>query len=236
MTQKTAKELYDTWHGELGQIEDNCDSPWHQMAKQHLNDLNGLRVLEIGCGRGGFSKYLAAHGANLIAADFSDTAVSITKRFLANEQNCEALVADIQNLPFADHTFDIVISLETLEHVPNPDLGLAELVRVTKPAGKLIISTPNYFGLLGLYRTYREMTGRGYTEVGQPINHPLKVFDRVKKMKQLKCSVDHVDGCGHYLYIPRTYGIRMTWLDHPRFFSKWFAAHSLTVATKLSIE
>jgi 2-polyprenyl-3-methyl-5-hydroxy-6-metoxy-1,4-benzoquinol methylase len=230
----TAKELYDKWHEEVGQQgEDRSNSPWHLMAKQHLRKLADRKVLEIGCGRGGFSKYLLECGADLVAADFSDAAVAIAKQLLSNAPHCEAIVADIQDLPFSDNSFDVVVSLETLEHVPDPDKGLVELVRVTKPGGKLVISTPNYFGLLGLYRTYRELTGRGFTEVGQPINHPLKVMDRVRKLKQLKCKMDVVDGCGHYLYIPRTYGIRMTWLDNPRFIMKWFAAHSLTVATKI---
>lgn len=234
MSNSTAKELYDKWHGELSEHEeDNSNAPWHQMTKQHLGDIQGRKVLEIGCGRGGFSKYLLDCGADLVAADFSDTAVTITKRLLPNMSNFEAVVADIQNLPFSDSVFDIVVSLETLEHVPDPDKGLAELVRVTKLGGQLMISTPNYFGLLGLYRTYREVTGRGFSEVGQPINHPLKLIDRVRKLKQLKCKVNVVDGVGHYLYIPRTYGIRMTCLDQPRFLMKWIAAHSLTVATKI---
>jgi ubiquinone/menaquinone biosynthesis C-methylase UbiE len=233
-TNNRTKELYDNWHSELGELgEDDSNSPWHQMVKQHLGDIKGLKVLEIGCGRGGFSRYLLECGADLVAADFSDAAVALTNRLLLNQPNFEAVVADIQNLPFSDNAFDVVISLETLEHVPEPDKGLSELVRVTKTGGKLIISTPNYFGLLGLYRAYREITGRGFTEVGQPINNPVKVMDRVRKLKQLKCTVDLVDGCGHYLYIPRTYPIRMAWLDHPRFLMKWLAAHSLTVATKI---
>lgn len=234
MNNSTAKDLYDKWHDEIGQQgEDSSNSPWHLMAKQHLGNLSGLKVLEIGCGRGGFSKYLLESGAELVAADFSDSAVAIAKRLLQNAPHCEAIVADIQDIPFPDNTFDVVVSLETLEHVPDPDKGLAELVRVTKGGGKLIIATPNYFGLLGLYRKYREVTGRGFSEVGQPINHPLKVIDRVHKLQQLKCTVDLVDGVGHYLYIPRTYGIRMTWLDNPKYIMKWFAAHSLTVATKI---
>jgi 2-polyprenyl-3-methyl-5-hydroxy-6-metoxy-1,4-benzoquinol methylase len=234
MNNSTAKELYNQWHDQLSQQEeDSSNSPWHLMAKQHLGNLKGRKVLEIGCGRGGFSRYLLECGADLVAADFSDTAIANTQRLLQNIAYCEAVVADIQDIPFSDNTFDVVVSLETLEHVPDPDKALTELVRVTKPSGKLVISTPNYFGLLGLYRIYRELTGRGFTEVGQPINHPVRVIDRVRNLKQLKCRVDVVDGCGHYLYIPRTYGIRMTWLDNPRFIMKWFAAHSLTVATKL---
>ena len=234
MGSSTDKELYDQWHSELGeQGEYNSDSPWHQMSKQHLGNIQGRKVLEIGCGRGGFSQYLLECGADLVAADFSDSAVTITNQLLSNKPNFEAVVADIQNMPFPDNTFDVVISLETLEHVPDPDKGLTELLRVTKPGGRTIVSTPNYFGLLGLYRTYREFTGKGFSEVGQPINHPLKLIDRVRKLRELHCNIDTIDGVGHYLYIPRTYGIRMTWLDRPRFLMKWIAAHSLTIATKI---
>lgn len=233
MENNTAREIYNEWHQNLEPLDDPADSPWHQMAKQYLPNLKHQKVLEIGCGRGGFSAYLVEQGANLVAADFSDAAVAITRKRLQPYAHCEARVADIQALPFADRTFDVVVSLETLEHVPDPAKGLAELVRVTKVGGQLIISTPNYFGLLGLYRFYREVTGRGFSEVGQPINHPLKVRDRVQQLQALQCRVDVVDGCGHYLYIPRTYGIRMTWLDRPKALTKWFAAHSLTVATKL---
>jgi len=98
MSNSTAKELYDKWHGELGEHEkDNSNSPWHQMTKQHLGDIQSRKVLEIGCGRGGFSKYLLECGADLVAADFSDTAVAITKRLLPNMSNFKAVVADIQN-------------------------------------------------------------------------------------------------------------------------------------------
>ena len=230
---QSAEKLYDTWHEEIAQLEeDHTNGPWHLMTKRHLGDIRGKRVLEIGCGRGGFSKYLLECGANLVAADFSPAAVAIAKRLLTDSLPCDVRVADIQNIPFSDNEFDVVISLETLEHVPDWEKGLAELVRVTKPDGELIITTPNYFGSLGLYRSYRNLTGRPFTEVGQPINNPLKVKDRVRKLKKLGCQVKVVDGCGHYLYLPRHNPIRVTWMDNPRFLMKWFAAHALTVSTK----
>lgn len=233
MNLEKAREIYDQCHKKLGPDGDDANAPWHQMAKRYLDNLRDKKVLEIGCGRGGFSMYLASIGANLTAADFSAEAIRIAGQRLRQFENCELMMADVQEVPFPDETFDLVVSLETLEHVPNPDGGLAELVRVTKLGGRLIISTPNYFGLLGIYRTYREITGRGYTEVGQPINQPIKVGQRVKRLKTLGCRVDVVDGCGHYLYLPRIRPIPMTWLDHPRQITKWFAAHSSTVATKI---
>jgi 2-polyprenyl-3-methyl-5-hydroxy-6-metoxy-1,4-benzoquinol methylase len=228
-----SREIYDQWHTKWGPDKDGPDSPWHQMAKRAVDNLDGKSVLEIGCGRGGFSAYLASLGAKLTAADFSCAAVRMAREQLRRFESCELITADVQNVPFPDGSFDVAISLETLEHVPQPDQGLAELVRVTKLDGKLIISTPNYFGLLGIYRAYREATGRRYTEIGQPINQPLKLKERVRKLRELGCRIGVVDGCGHYLYLPRIRPIRMRWLDHPRVLTKWLAAHSLTVATKL---
>lgn len=234
MEQKVG-DLYDIWHEEVAQREeDHTNAPWHLMTKRYLGDIKGKRVLEIGCGRGGFSKYLYSCGADLVAADFSPSAVSIAKHLLTDATGCDIRVADIQAIPFGDDEFDLVVSLETLEHVPDWGKGLAELVRVAKPGGHIIITTPNYFGLLGLYRIYRNITGRPYTEVGQPINNPIKVQDRVRNLKKLGCHVDIVDGCGHYLYLPGHNPMRMTLLDNPRFIMKWFATHSLTVATKKS--
>lgn len=232
MNLDTNTELYDKWHEDVAQREeDHDDGPWHFMAKIHLGDIQGKRILEIGCGRGAFSKYLVAQGADLVAADFSPSAVMETKRLLDGSP-CDIRVADIQQIPFGDNEFDLVISLETLEHVPDCEKGLSELVRVTKPGGRVIVTTPNYFGSLGLYRSYRNFTGRPYTEVGQPINNPVTLKDRVRSLKKLGCRMDAVDGCGHYLYLPGRNPTRLAWMDSPRFLMKWFATHSLTVATK----
>lgn len=228
--------LYDEWHQSLlfQDGEDQAEGPWHEMARPHLGSLKGLKVLEIGCGRGGFSRYLLEQGANLVAADFSESAVEITRQRLSGLPQWEARIADVQNIPYPAGAFDLVVSLETLEHVPDPTRGLAELVRVTRPGGgRLIITTPNYFGGLGMYRVYRLLTRRGYTEVGQPVYVPVTLKDRVRYLKRLGCRVDVVDGCGHYLYFPGRYPMRVPWLDNPRAFMKWFAVHSLTVATRI---
>lgn len=234
MSQAPVKDLYNQWHTKQAEQlnEDNHQAPWHQMVKPHLGDLNGKKTLEIGCGRGGFSRYLLEQGADLVAADFSDSAVAISSQLLQQFPQCQPIVADIQNIPYPDNTFDVVISLETLEHVPDPDQGLKELVRVTRPGGKVIITTPNYFGLLGLQRKYREVSGKGFSEGGQPINQPLQLSDRIHKLKKLNCQVTVVDGCGHYLYLPKRDPVRIHCLDYPRFLTKWLAAHSLTVAIK----
>ena len=202
------------------------------LARTHLGDIRGLDVIEIGCGRGGFAKYLAFEGARLVAADFSPKSIEIARRTLADAEDCTVLVADIQQIPFEDETFDVVVSLETLEHVPDPGRALTELVRVTKVGGRLVITTPNYLSLVGLWRIYRRLIGRPYHEVDQPINHPLILAGRLWKLRRLGCRIDLVEGRGHYLGVPFYGTIILRWLERPHAITKWFALHALSVATK----
>ena len=54
-------------------------------------------------------------------------------------------IADINRLPFADASFDCVICSEVLEHIPEHEKALKELVRILKPQGTLVVSVPRYF-------------------------------------------------------------------------------------------
>lgn len=228
-----SRERYDVWHSAQAETEDEPTptAPWHEMAKRHLGDVRGLRVLEIGCGRGAFARWLAEQGADVVAADFSPAAVEIAARLVP--AGVETLAADVQQLPFPDESFDLVVSLETLEHVPDPSAGLAELVRVTRRGGRLVVTTPNYLSLIGLYRIYLRLTGRRYSEGGQPINQPLILIDRVRRLRRLGCRVDAVDGCVHSLPVPGYRTVELRFLERPHALTKWFARHGLTAATRL---
>lgn len=226
-----AQSEYDLWHAEqVGGEEPTPTAPWHELAKKQLGEIAGLRVLEIGCGPGSFAKYLAEQGAVVTAADFSPAAVELTSELVGPD--VRTLVADVQALPFEDESFDLVVSLETLEHVPDPDRGLAELVRVTKRGGRLVVTTPNYLSLVGLYRVYLRLRGRRFAEMGQPINQPLTLLGRVRKLRRLGCRVDAVDGCIHLLPVPRYHAVNLRFLERPHVVMKWFALHGLTAATR----
>jgi 2-polyprenyl-3-methyl-5-hydroxy-6-metoxy-1,4-benzoquinol methylase len=238
LTEKPAAivEAYDQWHTAIGAAEEvpTPTAPWHLMARRHLGDVQGLRVLEIGCGLGAFANYLAEAGATVVAADFSPAAVAYASRLLA-PRGGTAVVADVQDLPFEDGAFDLVISLDTLEHVPRPSVGLAELVRVTRPGGRLVITTPNYLSLMGLCRALvwfpARLVGKRYGEMGQPLNKPIMAFRRVRRLRKLGCRVDAFEGTLHLLSIPgfTTRVVRI--LERPSL--QRFAYHSCTVATRL---
>ncbi len=105
--------------------------------------IRGKNVLDVGCGLGFFSQRLVQRGAKVIATDISPLLVRRT----VERVGCEGEVADV--LQLADHfgleQFDAVVSSECIEHVPDPNEALRQMVKVVKPGGVLSISTPNMF-------------------------------------------------------------------------------------------
>ena len=105
---------------------------------------DGDKVLEVGVGWGELAQNIAKYKkVSLFAVDVSESALNKIKEYVTQGQ-----VADVssEKLKFQDNQFDIVICLETFEHLKNPYYALTEIQRVLKPKGKLIISIPNYLG------------------------------------------------------------------------------------------
>ena len=106
-----------------------------------------LQVLDVGCGMGEFIDRLSETGANVVGVDGSDRCVQYTKSHLASKhiyRVCDQIDLERSPLPYDDFTFDVVVSLEVIEHLENTEFYLSELYRVLKFGGYVIISTPNY--------------------------------------------------------------------------------------------
>ena len=103
-------------------------------------------VLVVGCGTGLESGDIArAFGANTIGIDIG----SALPFDHAAAAPAKLMIMDARQLRFADASFDLVYSFHALEHIQNPQLALAEMARVLRPAGTYLVGTPNKSRLIG---------------------------------------------------------------------------------------
>ena len=143
-----------------------------------LHNLEGKRCLEVGCARGTVSHFLRNAGGTWLHAD--------TDR--GNVQGAMALVMDgvlqipPNVLPFPDTSFDVIVSLDYLEHVHDDQAALNELWRVLKPGGRLLISTPTMGPTLLLNRI-KPLIGLTLDKYGHVREgyDPVELADRLRK-------------------------------------------------------
>jgi len=114
----------------------------------------GFRVLDAGCGRGRhLGETFRRPGVHALGVDRNLEDVTRTRNLMRlMEQEGEGgggswgiLQADLTRLPFADNSFDLVICSEVLEHIPEDDQAIREIVRVLKPGERLAVSVPRFF-------------------------------------------------------------------------------------------
>ncbi len=102
--------------------------------------LPGMRILEIGSGRGSLLADLRRRG---LAATGVETSPARVAEALARHPDLPIQVVEGTTLPFSNETFDLVLSFDVLEHIPDTDAHLAEVRRVLKAGGWYLLQTPN---------------------------------------------------------------------------------------------
>ncbi len=109
-----------------------------------LHVVKGKTVLDIACGDGYGTEILSKEAEKVIGIDIDSVTIQKAKEKYKNE-NLDYIVGNVINIPLSNHSIDIVISFETIEHVEEKQqkLFLDEIKRVLKKDGILVISTPN---------------------------------------------------------------------------------------------
>jgi ubiquinone/menaquinone biosynthesis C-methylase UbiE len=110
---------------------------YHRTATQV--DLNGKRVLEVGCGHGGGASYLmrTLHPASYTGLDLNPAGIAFCRK-RHNLPGLEFVQGDAENLPFPDQSFDAVINIESSHCYPRFPRFLAEVARVLCPGGHFL--------------------------------------------------------------------------------------------------
>jgi SAM-dependent methyltransferase len=100
----------------------------------------GARVLDAGCGEGYGAAAIRRVATSVTAFDYD---AAVVAHVAATYPDVEAVRGDLQRMPFADGTFEVVVHLQTIEHLHDQPGFLRECARVLRPSGTLVVTTPN---------------------------------------------------------------------------------------------
>lgn len=103
-----------------------------------LASLAGKVGLDAGCGKGRYTRFLAAHLGAVVALDGSD-AVAAAARNLSSDPSVVVVKSDLRTAPFAPGSFDFVSSLGVLHHLDDPEAGFRHLVDLLAPDGCILV-------------------------------------------------------------------------------------------------
>jgi ubiquinone/menaquinone biosynthesis C-methylase UbiE len=132
----------------------------------------GVKTLEIGCGTGLILERTAKVASKAIGVDISEGMLGVCRKKGLNIQQASAT-----SLPFRDGCFDLVYAFKALPHVPDIRNAIVEIVRVTKPGGRMILEFYNPLSFKGLNYKIASLMRRG---------EPVYIrHDRLGKLKRL---------------------------------------------------
>ena len=139
-----------TWEaGDFGQIARTIENVAEEfMARQPLQP--GAQVLDVACGTGNLAVIAARHGCTVWGIDIACNLIHQARIRAAQEGlRINFMEADAEALPFDDGQFDLVVSMFGAMFAPQPDVVAAELLRVTKPGGRVALANWTPEGFIG---------------------------------------------------------------------------------------
>jgi SAM-dependent methyltransferase len=150
---------------------------WYRATEPYIYEIldrydwRGVEAVEVGCGQGTLVNHLAPKGALVTGIDMSLGSIARAMagaRELGHADRVRLLRADAERLPFADASFDAALSGGVLHHTPDIRAGIAEIHRVLRPGGRLVVmlyrrGNPKWWATLaarGAFRAASKVSGR----------------------------------------------------------------------------
>lgn len=162
------------------------------------DNLNGKLVLEAGCGAGRFTEVLLNKDAVLVSSDLSSAVEVNAENFPVSDKHL-VIQADINNMPFADESFDVVICLGVIQHTPDTEKTIEDLYKLVKKGGTLVIDhysfdRSNYLRLARLYRVFLRKKTADYTipYTKKLVKRYLPLHKKVAKNKLLSVLLNRI--------------------------------------------
>ncbi len=137
------RPLHQQGPARLSFIRDTLVEHFAQPAKD-LRPLAGLKILDIGCGGGLIAEPLARLGASVTGIDPTEDSIAVARAHAqAQDLSVDYRASRVEELNAARETFDAVICLEVIEHVPDVGAFLRLCADLVRPGGVMIVSTIN---------------------------------------------------------------------------------------------
>ena len=134
------REAYDRWAAVYDHDRNPLTALEEPVVRAALGAVRGSRVLDLGCGTGRHTLWLAAEGATVTAVDFSAGMLDVACR-KPGAEGVRFVVHDLHEpLPFGDGAFDVVVSGLVLEHLRDPGAFFREVRRVLRAGGRAVVS------------------------------------------------------------------------------------------------
>ena len=140
--------LKTTWEaGDFAEVAKHIETVAEEFVSR-LDITPGMKVLDVACGSGNLAVIAAQKGATVTGIDIADNLVEAAKkRAGALGLDVKFEQGDAEDMPYADDTFDVVMTMFGAMFAPRPDVAAGELIRVCKPGGTIAMAnwTPNGF-------------------------------------------------------------------------------------------
>ena len=166
-------ELHQQW---ISEFYGDRNRKYYDLAYDYIvkfiDTSNGKNILDAGCGNAIHSIQLARRGiSNITAVDFSAAVLEMAKknaRQAGLDQHVDFQQQNVTALNFADNSFDHVFCWGVLMHIPEIEKAIAELARVLKPGGVMIVSEANVKSLeVATFRLLKKFFGKRTTRLSQ---------------------------------------------------------------------
>ncbi len=159
----------ETWNVELNRfqsmsVKEQHANPlvrWQEQQRRRgilhfVSGRAGEHVADVGCESGYLAAGLARQGCRVTCIDIDPTLLDLARQRLARQRigkdRVAYVVSDIRQIQLPDASVDVALASEILEHLPDPQEGMRELIRITRPGGRIILSVPNESLVLGIKR------------------------------------------------------------------------------------